>query len=130
MWLRGLLVWLLLAGAETVHGTLRVLFLQPHLGDLRARQLALVTGMLVIVVITTLTIRWIGAVGARRQLALGAMWLALMAAFDVSLGRFVFGYSWPRIAEDFNPAAGGYLGIAMLVLLVAPRVAARLRRLS
>jgi hypothetical protein len=130
MWLRGLLVWLLIAGAETMHGILRVLFLQPHLGDLRARQLALVTGMLIIVVIATLTIRWIGAVGGRRQLALGATWLVLMAVFDVSLGRFVFGYSWSRIAEDFNPAAGGYLGIAMLVLLVAPRVAARLRRLS
>jgi len=130
MWLRGLLVWLLIAVAETVHGILRVLFLQPHLGDLPARQLALVTGMLIIIVIATLTIRWIGAVGVHRQLALGAMWLALMAVFDVSLGRFVFGYSWPRIAEDFDPAAGGYLGIAMLVLLVAPWLAARLRRLS
>jgi len=130
MWLRGLLVWLLIAAAETVHGVLRVLLLPPYLGDLRARQLALVTGVLIIVVIAMLTIRWIGAVGARRQLSLGAMWLALMAVFDVSLGRFVFGYSWSRIAEDFNPVAGGYLGIAMLVLLVAPRVAARLRRLS
>jgi len=44
MWLRGLLVWLLIAAAETVHGILRVLLLQPYLGDLRARQLALVTG--------------------------------------------------------------------------------------
>ena len=129
MWLRGVLVWLLIAAAETVHGVLRVAYLQPRLGDLPARQMALVSGALIIVVIATLTIRWIGAVGVRRQLALGALWLALMVAFDLAVGRFVFGYSWQRIGTDFNPAAGGYLGVAMLVLLVAPWLAAGLRGL-
>jgi len=127
MWLRGVLVWLLIAAAETVHGILRVMFLQPRLGDLAARQAALISGALLIVVIATLTIRWIGPVGVRQQLALGALWLALMVAFDVAIGRLAFGYSWPRIGADFNPAAGGYLGVAMLVLLVAPWLAARLR---
>jgi hypothetical protein len=129
MWLRGLLVWMLIAAAETVHGILRVLFLQPRLGDLPARQAALVSGALIILAIATLTIRWIGAAGPRRQFALGALWLALMIAFDVGLGRYLFGYSWARIGADFNPLAGGYLGIAMLVLLFAPWLAARLRRL-
>ena len=127
MWLRGMLVWLLIAAAETVHGFLRVAFLQPRLGDLPARQLALVTGALIIVVIATLTIRWIGAVGVRRQMAIGALWLALMIAFDLAIGRLVFGYSWERIGADFNPVAGGHLGMAMLVLLVAPWLAAGLR---
>jgi hypothetical protein len=129
MWQRGVLVWLLIAAAETVHGILRVAFLQPRLGDLPARQAALVTGALIIVAIATLTIRWIGAVGVRQQMALGALWLALMVAFDIAVGRFVFGYSWGRIAADFNPVAGGYLGVAMLVLLVAPWLAAGLRGL-
>jgi hypothetical protein len=127
MWLRGFLVWLLIAVAETVHGVLRMMFLQPRLGDLPARQVSLVTGALIIVVIATLTIRWIGAVGVRQQLALGALWMALMVAFDVAVGRSAFGYSWARIAADFNPVAGGYLGVAMLVLLVAPWLAAGLR---
>jgi hypothetical protein len=127
MWWRGLLVWLLIAAAETVHGILRVAFLQPRLGDQPARQLALFSGALIIVAIATLTVRWIGATGARRQFALGALWMALMVAFDVALGRFAFGYAWARIGEDFNPAAGGWLGVAMLVLLVAPWLAARLR---
>jgi hypothetical protein len=129
MWLRGVLVWLLIAAAETVHGVLRIAYLQPRLGDLAARQMALVSGALIIVVIATLTIRWIGAVGVRRQMALGTLWLALMVAFDLAVGRFVFGYSWQRIGADFNPVAGGYLGMAMLVLLVAPWLAAGLRGL-
>lgn len=130
MWGRGVLVWLLIAAAETVHGVLRVAFLQPRIGDLPARQLSLVTGALIIVAIATFTIRWIGAVGLRRQLALGVLWLVLMVGFDVGLGRFVAGYSWERIAADFDPRAGGYLGAAMLVLFVAPRLAARLRGLD
>jgi hypothetical protein len=129
MWLRGVLVWLLIAAAETVHGVLRVAYLQPRLGDLAARQMALVSGALIIVVIATLTIRWIGAVGVRRQMGLGALWLALMVAFDIAVGRLAFGYSWQRIGVDFNPVAGGYLGMAMLVLLVAPWLAAGLRGL-
>jgi hypothetical protein len=127
MWLRGLLVWVLIAVAESVHGILRVTFLQPRIGDLQARQAALVSGALIIVVIATLTIRWIGAAGARQQVALGALWMALMVVFDIAVGRQVFGYSWSRIAADFNPVAGGFLGAAMLVLLVAPWLAAGLR---
>jgi hypothetical protein len=129
MWWRGVLVWLLIAAAESVHGILRVTLLQPRLGELPARQVALVSGALVIVVIATLTIRWIGAAGVRQQLALGALWLALMVVFDIAVGRSVFGYPWSRIAADFNPVAGGYLGAAMLVLLVAPWLAAGLRGL-
>jgi hypothetical protein len=129
MWWRGVLVWLLIAAAESVHGILRVTLLQPRLGELPARQVALVSGALIIVVIATLTIRWIGAAGLRQQLALGALWLALMVVFDIAVGRSVFGYPWSRIAADFNPVAGGYLGAAMLVLLVAPWLAAGLRGL-
>jgi hypothetical protein len=129
MWWRGVLVWLLIAAAESVHGILRLTFLQPRLGELPARQVSLVSGALIIVAIATLTIRWIGAVGFQRQLALGALWLVLMVVFDVAVGRSVFGYPWQRIAADFNPVAGGYLGAAMLVLLVAPWLAAGLRGL-
>jgi len=127
MWLRGVLVWLLIAAAETVHGILRAAFLQPRFGDLAARQMALVSGAAIIVAIATLTSRWIGAVGVRLQMALGALWLALMVAFDIAVGRFAVGYSWQRIGADFYPVAGGYLGVAMLVLLVAPWLAAALR---
>ena len=45
-WLRAFLVWLLIIAIESVHGTLRVLFLQPLVGDFRARQIAVFTGSL------------------------------------------------------------------------------------
>ena len=83
MWLRSVLVWLLIAVAESVHGILRIVYLQPRLGDLPARQMSLVSGALIIVVIATLTIRWIGATSVRQQMASGVLWLGLAIAFGI-----------------------------------------------
>jgi len=38
MWPRALAVWLLIVVAESIHGTLRQLFLAPLIGDLPAWQ--------------------------------------------------------------------------------------------
>ena len=37
------------------------------------------------------------------------MWLALTLAFEFTLGRFAFGYSWRRILEDYDISGGGQL---------------------
>ena len=47
--------------------------------------------------------------------------------FELSLGRFVLGYSWERILSDYNLPKGGLMGFGLLFLLFAPRLAARLR---
>lgn len=58
---RGFLVWLLIMFAESVHGTLRQLFLAPAVGDFTARRISFFTGMLLIFLITYLLVRGIGA---------------------------------------------------------------------
>jgi hypothetical protein len=57
-----------------------------------------------------------------------AVWLLLTPMFEISLGRFVFGYSWARIGEDFDVLRGGLLSLGLLFLLMAPIIAARLRK--
>lgn len=124
--LRAFAVWLLIAAAEVVHGILRMQLLRPLLGDLRARQVAIVSGSLIILAIAFLTRRFLRAATTGRQIAVGAFWATLMVAFDVLFGRFYIGYSWSRIAQDFDPSRGGFMlaGLAVMVLapwLVAPR---------
>jgi hypothetical protein len=124
--LRAFAVWLLIAAAEVVHGVLRMQWLRPLVGDLRAGQLGLLSGSLIVLAIAWLTRRYVRATTGGRQLAVGAFWALLMTAFDVLFGRFYIGYSWSRIAQDFDPSRGGLmvLGLAVLVLapwLVAPR---------
>jgi Kef-type K+ transport system membrane component KefB len=125
-WLRAVLAWLLIALLETLQGIARTLWLAPVVGDLRARQLAIVVALAIIFGVAWLTARWLRAPGATRKLAVGAIWLTLMVSFDVALGRY-FGFGWERILADFDPRQGGYLAIAMLPIVIAPWLAARWR---
>ena len=60
-WWRASLTWMLIILAETLHGMVREIFIAPMLGDLRARQLGVFVGCVLIFVIAWLTARWIGA---------------------------------------------------------------------
>lgn len=124
---RGLAVWLVIILAESIHGTARVLLLQPRVGDIRARQIAFFTGMALILTIALLFIRWIRARDARQLLHVGLLWMAMTLLFEISLGRFALGYSWDRILSDYNLPKGGLMGFGLLFLVIAPRLAARLR---
>ena len=128
MGLRALVVWLAIIAAESLHGALREAFLAPALGDLRTRQLSVATGALLILAIATACSRWLRAEAPRAQLAVGALWVALTIAFELTLGRRVLHYDWARLTQDYDPRRGGFLALGMTVLALAPWLAARLRR--
>ena len=65
LWLRAVAVWLILIGAEVVHGALRTLYLAPRVGDLRARQLGVFTGSGLILAIARLAAPWLRAETSR-----------------------------------------------------------------
>ena len=127
--IRSLAVWLLIILAETVHGVLRGLFLVPVVGDLRARQVGVVVGALIILAIAVGSIRWIGARTRIELLAAGGLWLALTLAFELLFGRYVAGASWDRLLSDYDPTQGGYLALGMGVLALSPLIAAKVRGL-
>ena len=127
MFLRGFLIWALIAACEVIHGVLRVKFLNRRVGDHRARQIGVGTGAALNFFLTWLTWPWLGAGTTGELLGVGALWLVLMLAFEVGFGRIGFHFSWPRIAKDFDPRRGGWLGLGMLLLFLSPWVAAWLR---
>lgn len=123
---RAFLVWLLIAAAETVHGILRSLFMVPAMGDLRARQIGVLSGSLIILTIVCSSITWIGARGTRQLLKVGLMWVVLMASFEIVVG-WLLGLPWQRIAAEINPWQGGFLLVGMAVLAMSPFIAAATR---
>jgi hypothetical protein len=129
-WLRALAVWLAIVVAETLHGIARTLWLTPVVGDHAARQIGVATGSVLIFAITWLAIGWIGLAGRREFLATGALWVVLMLAFEIVLGRTVMGFGWDRIAAEFDPAHGGLLLFGHAALLLMPLFTARLRGLD
>jgi hypothetical protein len=127
---RSLLVWLLIIAAESVHGTLRTIFLEPSFGPVRARQIAFFSGTAIIFFITLACIRWIGVRDRRRLLATGLLWVTLTAAFEATLGRLVMGLSWDRILADYDLSRGGLMAIGMVLLFLMPLLAAKARHIG
>ena len=127
VFLRGFAVWLIIIFAEGLHGTARLIWLQPVVGDFRARQAAVFTGVLIIFVISFLLIKWIGATRNFQLMAVGFLWLVLTFAFEVMLGRFVMQFSWKRIFSDYDISIGGLLPFGLLFLMFAPLLAAKLK---
>jgi hypothetical protein len=128
-WWRTLVVWLLIIGAESLQGIVRTLLLVPRIGDLRARQVGVLTGTAIILLVTWFSIRWLRVVSTRGLLASGAAWVALTVCFEIALGR-ALGYGWGSILADYDPRAGGFLGLGLLAMLLAPLLVARLRGIA
>jgi hypothetical protein len=126
---RAVLTWMLIILAETVHGTLRELFIAPSLGDLRARQFGVLVGCGLTLGVAWFLIRWIGERRAAPLLAIGAVWVLLTLVFEFCLGR-ALGASWDRILSDYDPSRGGFMLFGLAFMLVTPWLAARARGLT
>ncbi len=124
---RALAVWLLIVFAESVHGTLRQLFLAPLIGDFMARRIAFFVAVLLIFLIAYLFINWINAPSVKSLFAVGLMWMILMTLFEFGLGHYVMNYSWERMIEDYDVSRGGLMGFGLLLMVFTPWLAAKAR---
>jgi len=127
--LKGVAVWCGIIVVEVFHGIARTLFLAPALGDFRARQVAVFTGSVLILILATSLIRWIHPADTGEAVYVGLVWLVLTLAFEVAFGRYVVHAPWSRIAADYNLLRGGLLPIGLLVLTASPFIAGKLRHL-
>jgi hypothetical protein len=123
---KALVIWLMLMAAETVHGALREAFLSPLLG-FKARQVAVVSGSMLILAITYFTIEWLGLHRTTDLLTVGLLWTALTVGFEFGIG-VALGLPRQRILEDYNLSQGGLMLFGLAVLALAPLAAFRLRR--
>lgn len=122
--IKGMVVWLVFILVESLNGLIRVSWLVPALGEGRAEQLSFGMGSLILVAIATLFIRWLQASRVAHLLGLGVMWMLLTLAFEITLGRAIWGYSWSQIVAQFNVLNGHLTMPAELVLLIlAPFIA-------
>jgi hypothetical protein len=124
--LRALAVWFVIIFTESIHGTLRVLFLEPKIGSFRARQIGVFIGVLLIFTITYLFINWINAKTTKSLIIIGLMWMTLTLLFEFCIG-FVQGFTLDRMLSDYNIAQGGFMLFGILLLALAPLIVTKLR---
>jgi hypothetical protein len=127
MLIRAIGVWLVIITAEIISGTLRRLWLIQVVGETRAGQIGFVVGVIIIVTTAWLFARWMRAESTLALLLIGLLWAALTLSFEIALGRLVLNYSWARIAADYDLSEGGLMSIGLVLLLVAPLIASRMR---
>lgn len=117
-----------LAGAETLHGIARTVWVVPRLGQERALKLSAFTGAALALGLCVLLVPPIGLRGAAAHLALGLVLAAFMAAFDLAIGRWLMRKPWHKLWPDFDPRTGNWLLFGLVFLCFAPLLAAWLRR--
>ena len=124
---RAIAVWLVLIFAETLHGASRRILLEPYGGDLRDRQIGVFSASIIFFCIALASAPWVGARRTSQLLGVGVLWLLLTVAFEVFFGRLVLGYSWKRVASDYNISEGGLLSLGLAALAASPYVAGKVR---
>lgn len=123
---RGLVLWLIIMAAETVHGILRGLFLVPAVGETAASRIGWPIGAVLVLGITLLLIRWTGLNERGALLRLGLIWAALTFGFEILIG-VLRGFDAARIMAEINPVSGGLLVYSLILMALAPLIAAQLR---
>lgn len=126
--LRFLSLCVALAGAETLHGIARTVWLVHRVGKARALKLSIVSGSLLAFGVCWLLVPGFGLQGLGAQLALGLGLALFMAAFDLAMGMLLLRRTWAKALQDFNPATGNYLVFGLGWLMLAPAMVSLLTR--
>jgi hypothetical protein len=118
-------MWLILLVVMFTNGIVRVMVLQPRLGEDRARQLATVIGIVLVLVLSFLFVRRLASPTGRELLAIGLLWLVLTLAFEFGMG-IVSGASWEAMLADYDLRRGRLWPVALAVIFLAPWLWGRL----
>lgn len=123
--IRVILAWALIIAAESVHGTLRRLLLDPDTA-FALRQVSVVVAVLIVFAVTWVSSRWMSVRGTGALLGVGLLWVILSLAFEFGLGR-ALGMSVRQIAEGYDLSKGNIMPLGLLATALAPWIVARLK---
>jgi hypothetical protein len=127
IFIKSMAIWLIFIIIESLNGTMRTLWLVPWLGDLLAHQVSFMTGSLLILAIATIFVRWLNISSFSQSIGIGVLWMLLTVVFEVGLGRLAFGYTWAQIVADYNLLEGRLMSIGLVLLVLAPLIATKIR---
>lgn len=128
MYWKALASWFLLLVIAIANGAFREFVLVPRMTAPRPHQLSTILLSGAILLLSLAVIRWINPARTLDALRIGAMWLVLTLCFEFGFGRWQ-GKSWATLLEDYNLLVGRIWPLVLVVTLVAPWFAARIRGL-
>jgi hypothetical protein len=120
-------LWLGFLAVAIACGVIREKFLVPGLGPLGGRA---VGTLLVGLIIFGLIYAYVGKITGATPVALfklGAGWTMATIAFEFLFGHYVMGHSWDSLWADYNIFQGRVWPLVLLVTLVGPLLARKIR---
>jgi hypothetical protein len=123
------MVWLGFALVAVGGGILRVVWLQPRLGEFQANVLETLALVAVLVLLIRLATPWlIPSLDRHQLLVLGGFWLGLTLAFEFLFGHYVDGASWSALLANYDVTAGRLWILVPVTMAVEPWLIGRLGR--
>lgn len=127
MLLRALAVWVGILVLASVNGALRDLVMTPRLGDPVARAISTVLLCGLVLLVTWLTLTWIGPCSRTDAIVIGGVWVACTLAFEFLAGHYLFRKPWVELLADYDLRRGRLWIAVLVVTFAAPCLIARVR---
>jgi hypothetical protein len=130
VWLKALALWLIILVLAIGNGLLREAVLVPVLGRFVGLMTSGLVLSLLVLLVALLAAPWYGRLEAGRYWLIGAGWLVLTVAFEFGMGRLIQHKPWQELLQAYTFSGGNIWPAVLLMVLVAPRLAAWFRRSS
>lgn len=127
VWSKALGIWTGIVVLAVANGLLREYVLVPAAGTVAGFIASGVFLSLGIFLVAFAATPWYGRLGARQWWFVGAFWLVLTLIFEFGLGRLVQHRSWQDLLQAYTFADGNLWPLVLVVTLISPWLAARVR---
>jgi hypothetical protein len=114
------LAWLLLFVVMFANGAIRVLVLQPRLGENTARQVASLSGIALVLLVSWLFVRGSPLAKPAELFWVGVAWLCATVGFEFLFGRYVSGLSWRALLADYDVLRGRLWSLVLISVCLGP----------
>lgn len=112
--------WLVLFVVMFANGALRVLVLEPRLGEDLARQVASLSGVMLVLLVSWLFVAAAPEARPAQLWRVGVGWLCATVAFEFLFGRFVSGQSWQALLADYDLLRGRLWSLILVSVCLGP----------
>lgn len=127
MFYRVFVLWALLMVIAIANGVLREKLLMEWFSTGTARIVSTAMLAVLVLLVTVVTVGWLRLRGRLGYRSVGVIWVSLSVAFEFLFGHYVLGESWQVLLAAYRIDQGSPWPVFLLVVLVAPYLAATLR---
>jgi len=130
VWLKATALWMAILVLAILNGALREEILIPAFGNFTGLVVSGILLSVCIFVVAFAAVPWYGLLDSRRWLLVGLFWVLLTVVFEFSFGRLVQNKTWAELFNAYTFRGGNIWPTVLLVTLLSPWYAARLRRFN